>query len=64
LYLYRCIGDRWSGGNDYSGRFISVGLVKSDVEEPAQELEAFPDLAGWMLLIGKPPQDRENSRRD
>jgi hypothetical protein len=64
LYLYRFIGDGWSGDTDYSKRFISVGLVKSHVEETAKELEAFHDFAGWMLLIGKPSQDGENSPPD
>jgi len=61
LYLYRFIGDGGSGGNDYPRRFISVSLVKSNGEETAQEPEAFPDPAVWMLLIGKPSQDQENS---
>ena len=64
LYLYRFIGDRGSGDDDYPGRFISVGLVKSYVEETAKDLEAFPNLAAWMLLIGKASQDRENSPPD
>jgi len=60
LHLYRFIGDGWRRANDYPKQFISVGLVKAYVEETANELAAFPDLVGWMLLIGKRSQDSGN----
>jgi len=60
LHLYRFIGDGWRRANDYPKQFISVGLVKPYVEEAANEFEVFPDLVGWMLLIGKRSQDSGN----
>lgn len=64
LYLYRFIGDRGSGDHDYPRRFISVALVKSCVEEAAKELEAFPNLAAWTLLIDRLSLDEENNPRN
>jgi hypothetical protein len=63
LYLYRFIGDACSGAGDFPKRFFSVGLIKPRVKESAKELEAFSNLAAWMLLIGKPPL-QENSPHD
>ena len=65
VYLHHSFGDDWNENLvRHPKRFISVGLVRSCLENAAMGIDIPPDRATWMVLIGRPALNRKDNRSD
>jgi len=61
VYLHHSLGDDWNENLCREPKsFISLGFVKSGLEDGPRGIDILSDRAAWMVLIGRSSQSATN----